>query len=195
MADGSPDQAWLAIYLTLAGAVSTGSSLVNRDRRQLSWLGLALFTAAQWVRLQQLGVGTVEAYTLPLALVLLAAGGVALARGADSSVRTLAPGLGLALVPTLLQVLVDPVGTRAVLLGLGCLVLVAIGLARGLAAPLLAGAGTGALVVLREATFAQVLPQWAMIGLVGVALTVVGITWEQRLHELRRASAYVQALR
>lgn len=189
------DQTWLAVYLTVAGVVCTASSLVNADRRRLAWLGLALFTAAQWVRLDQLGVETVEAYTLPLALVLLAVGGVALRRGADSSFRTLGAGLALALVPTLLQVLVEPVGVRAVLLGLGCLVLVAVGVAMRLGAPLVAGAAVGAVVVLREGTLAQVLPQWALIGLVGVTLTVVGITWEQRLQELRRVSAYVQGLR
>jgi predicted lysophospholipase L1 biosynthesis ABC-type transport system permease subunit len=120
---------------------------------------------------------------------------VALLRGNGSSLATLTPGLALALVPTLLQVLVDPLGTRALLLGLGCLVLVAVGLASGWAAPLLAGAAVGALLVLRQGTLAQVIPQWVLIGLVGVALTVVGVTWEQRLQEFRKVSAYVRGLR
>ncbi|MEO5664080.1 MAG: hypothetical protein ABIR39_12420 [Nocardioides sp.] len=192
---GTFEQTWLAIYLTLAGVVCTVSALLHRDRRTLAWVGLALLTLAQWVRLEQLGVGTVEAYTLPLALVLLVVGTVALLRGDDSSISTLSPGLGLALVPSLLLVLMDPVGLRAVLLGLACIVLVAIGLARGWAAPLLAGASVGALLVLRQATFAQVIPQWMLIGLVGVALTIVGVTWEQRLQEFRKASAYVRGLR
>ena len=189
------DQTWLAIYLTVAGVVATVSSLIHPSRRALAWAGLALLTLAQWIRLHQIGVGTVEAYTLPLALVLLVVGTVALLRGNASSLATLTPGLGLALVPTLLQVLVDPLGLRALLLGLGCLVLVAVGLARGWAAPLLAGAAVGALIVLRQGTLAQVLPQWVLIGLVGVALTVVGVTWERRLQEFRKVSAYVRALR
>ncbi|UUZ59348.1 SCO7613 C-terminal domain-containing membrane protein [Nocardioides sp. B-3] len=98
-----------------------------------------LLTLAQWVRLEQVGVDTVEAYTLPLAVVLLVVGTIALLRGNDSSMATLSPGLGLALVPSLLLVLVDPVGLRAVVLGLACIVLVAIGLARGWAAPLWPG--------------------------------------------------------
>lgn len=192
---GTFEQTWLAVYLTLAGVICTVSALLHRDRRALAWAGLAMLTLAQWVRLEQLGVGTVEAYTLPLALVLLVVGTVALLRGNDSSLSTLSPGLGLALVPTLLLVLVDPVGLRAILLGLACIALVAIGLARGWAAPLLAGASVGALVVLRQATFAQVIPQWLLIGLVGVALTIVGVTWEQRLQEFRKVSAYVRGLR
>jgi hypothetical protein len=194
-ADSTLDQTWLALYLTLGGVVATGSALLNPLRRPLARLGLAFFTAAQWVRLDQLGVGTVEAYTLPLALVLVVLGSVSLARGAASSVRALGPGLGLAVVPTLLLVLADPVGLRAVLLGVACVALVAIGLVGRLAAPFAAGAAAGALLVLREGTLAQVLPQWALIGLVGVGLTVLGITWEQRLQELRRASAYVRGLR
>lgn len=192
---GVLDETWLAIDLTVAGVAATASALLHPARRHVAWVGLALLTLAQWIRLQQIGVETVEAYTLPLAAVLLVVGTVALLRGHDSSMTTLAPGLGLALVPTLLQVLVDPVSLRAVLLGLACAALVAVGLARGWAAPLVAGAGVGALVVLREATYAQVLPQWVLIGLVGLALTVVGVTWEQRLQEIRRVSTYVRGLR
>lgn len=192
---GTVDLTWLAIYLTIAGVITTTSALLNPDRRVLAWVGLALLTLAQWIRLAQLGVDTVEAYTLPLGLVLLAVGTVALLRGDRSSLETLTPGLGLALVPTLLLVLLDPLSTRAVLLGLACLVLVGVGIARGWAAPLLAGAVVGALVVLRQGSLAEVLPQWVLIGLVGVALTVVGVTWERRLQEIRKVSAYVRGLR
>lgn len=192
---GPADEVWLAVHLTVAGVVATLSSLVNADRRHLAWVGLGLLTLAQWVRLEQLGVGTVEAYTLPLALVLVVVGVVTLRRGDDSSMRALAPGLTLALVPSLLLVLVEPVGTRAVLLGLACLLLVVVGVTQRWGAPLVAGAVAGALVVLRQGTLAEVLPQWVIIGLVGIVLTVLGVTWEQRLRELRRASAYVRALR
>lgn len=192
---GTLDQTWLAIHLTTAGVVATVSSLLHPSRRHLGWLGLALLTSAQWIRLNQIGVGTVEAYTLPLAVVLLVVGTVTLLRGHESSLKALSPGLGLALVPSLLLVLDDPVSLRAVLLGLACIGSVFVGLARGWSAPLLAGAAVGALVVLREATYAQVLPQWMMIGLVGVVLTVVGVTWERRLQEIHRVSDYVRGLR
>jgi hypothetical protein len=192
---GPLDLSWLAVHLTVAGVLAVTSTLVHTGRRHMARVGLGCLTLAQWVRLTELGVGTVEAYTLPLAVVLLVTGAVALSRGEGSSARTLGPGLTLALVPTLVQVLVDPIGERSVLLVLGCLVLVAVGAWRGWAAPLVGGAVTTALVVLRHATLAQVLPQWVLIGLVGVALTLVGVTWERRLAELRRVSAYVHGLR
>lgn len=191
---GTVEVSWLAVYLTFVGVVATAASLLDPTRRLLAWVGLACLTLAQWIRLEELGVGTVEAYTLPLALVLLSAGTVALLRDHGSSLRMLTPGLGLALVPTLLLVLVDPLSARAVLLGLACLALLAVGLARGWAAPILAGAAVGGLVVLRQGTLAELLPQWVLIGLVGVVLTTAGVTWEQRLQELRRLSVYVRGL-
>lgn len=191
-----PDaQSWTAVYLTLAGVALTASSLLHTSRRPVAWAGLACLTAAMWLRLEELGVGTAEAYTLPLALVLLVVGIMALVRGDRSSLRTQGAGLGLALVPSLLQVLAEPLGLRAVLLGLGTIALIAIGVNRRWAAPLLAGGGTLAVLVLRQLLIAQELPQWALIGLAGVALTVVGLTWERRLAEVRAAAGYVRGLR
>ena len=194
VAGGTLLETWLAVYLTLVAWSPPDLPWSTRPAATSPTSGSG-FAAAHWVRLHDVGVDTVEAYTLPLAVVLLVVGYVSLVVRNDSSVRALGPGLALALVPTLLVVLADPVGLRAILLGLACLAFVAIGVVGRLAAPLGAGALVGALVVLRQGTLAEMLPQWAIIGLVGVGLTVVGITWEQRLQELRRASAYVRGLR
>lgn len=188
-------QAWTAVYLTLGGVAFTVSALLHVDRRRFGWVGLTLLTLATWLRLEQLGVGTVEAYTLPLAVVLLVVGTVALLRGDRSTLQTQGAGLGLALVPSLLQVLAEPVALRAVLLGAGAIALVAVGVQRRWAAPLLAGGSALTLLVLRQMTIAQVLPQWALIGLAGVALTFVGLTWEKRLANVRTAAGYVRGLR
>ncbi|MET1061096.1 MAG: hypothetical protein ABWX84_15960, partial [Nocardioides sp.] len=189
------DQTWLAVYLTLAGVLVTVSALLHPTRRVLAWAGLALLTLAQWVRLEQLDVDQVEAYTLPLALVLLAVGGWRMAHDGVSSRRALSAGLALGLGPSLLVALVDPVSLRAALLGLACVLLVLVGAGNRWAAPLVAGAGVGAALVLREAQYAQVVPQWVLIGLLGTVLTVVGVTWEQRLNDLRQAAGYVRRLR
>lgn len=191
-----PDpQGWAAVYLTLAGVACTVTSLLHPTRRRVAWAGLALLTAATWLRLEQLGVGTVEAYTLPLAAVLLVVGTVALLRGDRSSLQTQGAGLGLALVPSLLQALAEPLALRAALLGLGCVLLVGVGVGKRWAAPLLAGGGTLAVLVARQATIAQVLPQWALIALAGILLTFLGLTWERRLANVRTAADYVRGLR
>jgi hypothetical protein len=58
------------------------------------------------------------------------------------------------------------------------------------------GAVVGGLLVLRElAPYAAQVPTWMSIGASGVLLLAVGITWESRMNDVRRASHYVAALR
>ena len=194
IAAADPDLAWLAVHLTLAGALVTASALWNR-RSDLGWIGSSVLFLATWVRLADLDVTTVEAYTLPLAVGVLGFGLYRMHRDGTDTLSALCPGLTLAVVPSLLQALVDPVSTRALLVGLGCSTLVVAGSSLRWSAPLLVGAGGGILLVLREATYADVLPQWVLIGLIGALLTVIGVTWERRLQELRLAAGYVRGLR
>lgn len=185
----------VVLHLTVAGVLAHLSALRNAERRVLGWVGLGLLVAAQWVKLADLGVGVTEAYTLPLALVLLVVGLLRMRDRTVTSRLALGPGLGLALVPSLLLVLVDPVSGRALLLGAACLALVLVGAAVRWSAPIVAGATVGVLVVLREALHAEVLPQWVTIGLLGVVLTFIGITWERRFGELRTAAGRLRRLR
>jgi hypothetical protein len=179
------------------GALVSGAALLHPDRRWAGWLGGLLLAAATWVRLADIGVDTPEAYTLPSALALLLVGLDRLRR--DPSLATgpaLTPGLLLATTPSLLWSLADPVSARAVLLGGGCLMLVLAGSQLRWNAPLVVGAAVGGLLVVREvAPYAAETPQWVVIGLAGALLTVVGVTWERRLVELRQAAAYLERLR
>lgn len=195
--DVAPDQPTaLAVQLTVAGALVTLSSLVHQERRVLAWPGGALLAAATWVRLADLGVDAPEAYTLPSALVLVMVALDRLRRRPGTRTAVLLPGLVLATVPTLLWVLVDPVSPRAVLLGAACLGLVLAGAQLRWSAPLAVGAVVGGLLVVREvAPYASEMPQWVLIGFAGTILTVVGVTWEQRVLELRRATSYLGRLR
>ena len=188
----------LAAYLTLGGALLIASSVVNAERRWLAWAGGLLLAGATWVRLWDVGVTTPEAYTMPSALALLAVGLVRLARDRDADTwTTISAGLLLATVPSLLTVMTEePASLRALLLGLGCLVLVLGGAALRWSAPLLVGAGVGLVLVLREwGPYAADLPPWVVIGVAGSLLLVVGVTWEARLLELRRGTAYLARLR
>lgn len=186
----------LALHLTVAGVLVTASSLVHADRRYLGWPGATMLAAATWVRLADIGVEAPEAYTLPSALALLILGIARLRRDeTTSTARALGPGLILATVPSLLWVLADPVTTRAVLLGAACLTLVLIGVRLRWSAPLVVGSAVGALLVLRElAPYAGAVPQWALIGTAGTLLTVVGITWEHRMRDVRYAAGYLRQL-
>jgi hypothetical protein len=187
----------LAVHLTVAGVLVSASSVVHPSRRLLAWPGGLLLAAATWVRLVDLGVHAPEAYTLPSALALVGVGLWRLRRDDRSATLSfLAPGLMLATVPSLVAVLDDPYSLRALLLGLACLLMVLVGIAVRWGAPLVVGAGVGALLVLRElAPYAAQVPTWLTIGISGAVLLVVGITWESRMNDVRRASRYVTALR
>lgn len=197
VAAAADESASLALHLTLAGVLVVTTSLVNDDRRMLGWVGGLLLAAATWVRLADIGVTAPEPYTMPSAVALIVVGLLHMRRTKrTSSMVALGPGLTLATVPSLLWVLDDPVSVRAALLGVSCLVLVLAGTRLRWSAPLVIGAVVGGLVVLREAApYAGAVPQWVIIGLAGVLLTVVGVTWERRLAELRRAGSYLAELR
>jgi cell division protein FtsW (lipid II flippase) len=138
-----------------------------------------------------------EAYTLPSALVLVAVGAWRLRQDDESATLTyLTPGLTLATVPSLLAMLEDPFSLRALLLGVACLVLTVGGAAVRWSAPVAVGATVGTLLVLRElAPYAGQVPTWLTIGVSGAVLLTVGITWESRMNDVRRASHYLTALR
>ena len=190
---------WLAVMLTLAGATTTVVALTRDDRRHLGWAGGLLLAAASWVRLADVGVSAPEAYTLPTALALLVTGWHRTRTRTDPTVGTLAawsPGLGLALVPSLLWALADPLSWRALLLGLACFVLTVVGSQLRAAAPFAWGATVGAVLVTWEVLPpALEMSAWLVTGLAGAALLVLGASWEQRVNDARSALGYLRALR
>ncbi|QYJ05739.1 hypothetical protein KUV85_08685 [Nocardioides panacisoli] len=187
----------LALHLAVAGALMTATGLLHRERRPAVAVGGVLLVLASWVRLGDLGVSAPEPYTLPLALALTGAGLWRLHRDPACGTPTaLVPGLSLATVPTLLWVLDDPVSLRALLLGAACVGLAVGGAALRWSAPLGVGAIVGTVLVVRElAPYAGSAPQWLWIGLAGTLLTVVGVTWERRLQEVRAAAGRLGQLR
>ena len=199
LTDYGVDQAiWGAAYLTVAGTAVSLVALLHHDRREVGWLGGLLLVLASWVRLGDLGVEEPEAYTLPAAVALLVVGLLQLRREPDlSTFRALGAGLGLALVPSLLWALEDPISLRALLLGLATLALVVAGALQRWAAPLVAGTLVGALLVVREAApwIGEAVPRWGLIGLAGALLIAMGVTWERRLRDAQTVVGYVRGLR
>ncbi|MDN5744072.1 MAG: hypothetical protein L0H31_03005, partial [Nocardioidaceae bacterium] len=189
--------AYLSLWLAVAGFAFCASALIHPTRRQANWPGAALLLLASWVRLGDLQVHAPEAYTLPLALALIGFGLERMRQDAAlGSTTALLPGLTLGLAPSLLWVLNDPVSVRALILGAACLAVTMLGAWLRWSAPLFAGAVVGAIVVLREiGPYAGDFPKWAWIGLAGLLLTVVGITWERRLLEVRKAVGLLGRLR
>ena len=99
-------------------------------------------------------------------------------------------------MPSLLWCLDDPVTWRAAWLGVACVGLVLAGTLARWHAPLMVGGTVGGVLVVRElAPYAAETPQWILIGAAGALLTLVGVTWEHRLAEVRQAAAYLDRLR
>jgi hypothetical protein len=143
------------------------------------------------------GVAFPEAYTLPAAALLVAAGAWRLATDRESnSVAALGSGLTLGLLPSLLLALDEPVSLRGALVAAGGVIVLAVGLQQRLAAPFVVGALTTAVLAVRHLEpYADAVPRWISLGAVGVALLLVGVTWEARRRNLETAGRYLAALR
>lgn len=191
------DAAWLAAWCTGAGVTGTAVGLLVPGRRWLRWVGAGLLGLAWVLRLAASDVSTVEAYTVPFALVALGIGALALRR--DGSLRTFAAlggGLVLALVPSTLVALADPVSLRALLVGVVAFGLVGAGLALRWQAPFVLGGGVLLLIALVElAPYGLAVPRWVLIGVAGLLLLVGGITWEDRVRDGRAVARFVRSMR
>ncbi|MFJ9586787.1 SCO7613 C-terminal domain-containing membrane protein [Streptomyces acidicola] len=187
----STDPPVLALVLGLAGVIASGTAL-RPDRRHIGYVAAALFLLAAWVRLASWGVGTPEAYTLPVTVPALVLGVVRRRRDPQvSSWTAYAPGLAVTLVPSLLAAWGDPDWPRPLLLGAAALAVTLLGARHHLRAPLTLGGTVLALVALHELApyIAQVvgaLPRWVPPALAGLALLALGATYEQRLRDARR---------
>src|SRR3546814_16436615 len=89
-----------------------------------------------------------------------------MARGPIGSFRAIGSGLILALGPSLVIAMADPVSLRALVLGLACALVVLVGALPRWSAPMLIGGAVGVALVLREVGHAAVLPHRLFIGLI-----------------------------
>ncbi|MPY54479.1 SCO7613 C-terminal domain-containing membrane protein [Streptomyces acidicola] len=181
----------LALVLGLAGVIASGTAL-RPDRRHIGYVAAALFLLAAWVRLASWGVGTPEAYTLPVTVPALVLGVVRRRRDPQvSSWTAYAPGLAVTLIPSLLAAWGDQDWPRPLLLGAAALAVTLLGARHHLQAPLVLGGTVLTLVALHELApyIAQVvgaLPRWVPPALAGLTLLALGATYEQRLRDARR---------
>ncbi|MGH3317412.1 MAG: SCO7613 C-terminal domain-containing membrane protein, partial [Nocardioidaceae bacterium] len=187
----------LTIGLTLYGVAGVLVSLVSEDRRRVAWAGSVLLVLASWVRLFALEVDVVEAYTLPGAVALLVVGLLWMRRTPSAtSWQALGAALGLGIGPSLLVALQEPTSWRAFAVGVVGLLLVGVGVRLTWGAPLLVGGVTVALLALvNVAPYAAGLPRWVLFGGAGVALLLLGVTWDRRRHDLVVAQRYATRLR
>lgn len=100
-----------------------------------------------------------------------------------------------ALVPSTVVALSDEGLARPLLVLVAGTLTVIVGVDRRWQAPLVtAGVCVAAVAVAQIGPYAAAAPRWLSLGSLGVALLVVGATYEARARDLRRAGAWVSAL-
>jgi hypothetical protein len=194
------DPPMLALVLSLCGVITAGTAK-REDRRPVGYAAAALFVPATWVRLASWGIGSPEAYTLPVTVPALLVGAVR--RRKDTAVSSWAaygPGLSVTLVPSLFAAWGDTHWLRPLLLGAAALLVTLVGARHRLQAPLVVGGTVLALDALHELApylvqVVDALPRWVPPALAGLLLLALGATYEQRIRDARRVREVLGRMR
>lgn len=169
--------------------------------RPLGLGAIALAAVTAIIGLATAALDPVELGSISIAIALLVSGRMLLASSPDTrSWRTLAPGVLVLLVPSLLATAVEPELWRLVGLGVASVTVLIVGAVRRLQAPFLLG-----LVVTLIHGFATFAPQiravyesqewWLWAGLAGIVLLLLAIRYEKRIQNLKDAVGRIAALR
>jgi hypothetical protein len=181
LATAASDPRSLGTVLLLDGVLVLAAGL-RIERPELVVLGGLSAVAGTWQHLSLGGVESVDAYALPVA-VLLWVVGARLAEAGTTSWVTHGPAIALAGGTALAERLADGGGAHALLAGLVGLVAVIEGGGRRLAAPLLLGTGVLVALTVHETTAVTAgVPTWAWLATGGALLVGAGLTMER--HQL-----------
>jgi hypothetical protein len=186
----------LSVTLAITGA--TWLALAWR-RNEFGWTlgGVGALAAAWSVRLATLGVHVPEAYTLPVAVLLLGVGLVYLRQqSAASSWLVVGPALLVGLVPSTTIAVFDehPLRPMLVLVSSGLLTIVGLRLRwQALIAP--AASCLCAVALAQLEPYAVGAPRWLTLAIVGVLLIATGARYERRLKDARSVRAWLVGLR
>jgi hypothetical protein len=186
----------LSVTLLITGA--TWLMLAWR-RSELGWtlVGIAALTTSWSLRLAILDVHMLEAYTVPVAVLLLGVGLAHLRRQpAASSWLVVGPALLVGLVPSTALALFDqhPARPMLVLVASGLATIVGLRLRwQALIAP--AASCLCAVALAQLEPYAVGAPRWLTLAIVGVLLIATGARYERRLKDARSVRAWLVGLR
>ncbi|WP_328999148.1 hypothetical protein OHA18_32470 [Kribbella sp. NBC_00709] len=182
-----------AIVLTITAAPLVAYGM-NRTRRPALLIAALFLITANTTFMLGAHTTTLEWYTVPPALILIAIG--LLAYRNHSSWISLAPGLLVGLTPSTL--IATPTGNwlRLTLVVAAALLTILTGTRHSLQAPFLIGAAVLAkLAIWQFLDVAPQIPRWITLGTAGLILLTVGTTYEHRLTQAKQATRWIAALR
>jgi hypothetical protein len=188
----SPDSG-TGVVLTIAAAPLVAYGMNPARRAALLVAGLLLIIANTAFVIAAGGT-TIEWYTVPPAIVMVAIG--ILAWRDQSSWIFLGPGLLIGLVPSALIADGNDNWIRITLVVAAALAVIVLGAQLGLQAPFVIGAAVLAKIgIWQFLEVAPLIPRWITLGAAGAVLLGVGATYERRLHEAKQAARWLSALR
>ncbi|MFG3339865.1 SCO7613 C-terminal domain-containing membrane protein [Glycomyces sp. NPDC048151] len=185
-------------FLAYAAALAVASLASEHGRVGYAFGSCAAATAAQLLLTAYSGTDTVEYYTGPPALLLLAVGLWLLRRNpATGSWAALAPALVLGFGPSLALALgTDGEPWRRIAVGAAALAVLLLGANRRWQAPLVLAAVVLAVLAVNEIVLVwSLVPKWAPLSVGGAILIAAGATLEQRRRDLARLSRSLKAMR
>ncbi len=181
------------IVLTIAAAPLVAYGM-RPERRQAMLLAGGLLVIANTAFVLGAGAATIEWFTLPPAVVMLAIG-VYGWRNQPSWVF-LGPGLLLGLVPSALVANSNYDYLRTTFVVAAALAIILIGTRFSLQAPFIIGSGVLLKIALWQfLEVAPLIPRWITLATAGLILLTVGATYERRLQNAKQAARWLTALR
>ena len=181
------------VVLTIAAAPLVAYGMNPVRRVALLVAGLLLIVANTAFVLAA-GVTTIEWFTVPPAIVMIAIG--VLAWRDQPSWVYLGPGLLIGLVPSALIADSNDNWIRVTLVVAAALVVIVLGAQLGLQAPFVIGALVLAKIgIWQFLEVAPLIPRWITLGTAGTILLAVGATYEHRLTQAKQAAQWVASLR
>lgn len=185
----------VAVQLSVL-AVAAAVHAFRPGRGWAVWLSSLAVSGAVWTLLGDRGVEVVEAYTLPSAVALAAAGAWRLHTTATSSWAACWPACCMASLPTLGVLLDGPDPVRVLLLTAGAVVVALLGHWRRLAALLVAGSVVAIVTSLLQLyDWSAHLPRWVTFGALGALLIWTSATYEAQLQRARGLRLHLAGLR
>jgi hypothetical protein len=171
-----------------------GEPAAGRAGRAIAGAGCELL--AWWLLLASWQVAAIEAYTVPAAVIGLAAGWwVRRSRPSVGSWTAYGPALAAAALPSLYLTLADPLPLRRLLLGAAAVAVVLAGARARLRAPVLTGGTVAVLVALRELSLVwQQLDTWIPLTIAGLLLVGLAATYERRRRDLARLATALRQM-